>query len=305
MVKEKIPKRKERAKKQGKELRNGPVRHKMSGQPAYIGGTVKRKRREQPLFPAEGRDPVPEVFRNRIRKKRGPPPEAAGARHDVPPESGKTFKNKKGIAVMPEFENADIKHTDPEITDFINEHKATVYAACGACGLCEADWDGVLYAVGLKYARGKMEFDPSKKASMSTFVYKVSQNEAINAWKKNKYYHYAEPASEEKKPKEDGVSEHNMAEEDCWLRINEALNRLSARRRAPEQIVIFIRHAIFQEPRDVVAEKLDVTPGRVSMTKNRLLPKFKRLLDTIAEEEAKGLFSKQGDKVFIRKEDLL
>ena len=54
-----------------------------------------------------------------------------------------------------------------------------------------------------------------------------------------------------------------------------------------------------------MAEKLDVTPGRVSMTKNRLLPKFKRLLDTIAEEEAKGLFSKQGDKVFIRKEDLL
>ena len=85
---------------------------------------------------------------------------------------------------MPESKNVDLKHSEREIAVFVKEYKQTIYGACDACGLGEADRDGMAYAAALKYACGKMESDLSKKADMNTFVCKVSRNEAINAWKK-------------------------------------------------------------------------------------------------------------------------
>ena len=71
---------------------------------------------------------------------------------------------------MLESQNVDIKHSEREIADFVEEYKQTIYGACDACGLGEADRDGVAYAAALKYACGKMESDLSKKADMNTFV---------------------------------------------------------------------------------------------------------------------------------------
>ena len=218
---------------------------------------------------------------------------------------------------MFKFKNAEIKHSEREVSDFIKKYTNTIYKACSSTPLCEADWNVVVSEVGLKYACGKLEFDASKKAAMSTFVYTVARNDALNEWKRCKANHFSvtDPmvlAGTEGGVQTDAVDdvkqqiffEESMSREDCWLRINEALNRLSAECRTPGRIAIFIRHVFFREPRDVVAKRFNVTANTVSVTKSRLLKGLKRHLKTIAEEEAKGLYSKKGDKVFIRKEDL-
>ena len=223
---------------------------------------------------------------------------------------------------MFKFENADIKHSEREVTGFIKEYTNTIHKACSSTPLDEADWGVVVSDVALKYACGKLEFDASKKASMNTFVYTVARNEALNVWKSYKSNHFiaTDPVvlggkkdssfSEGGAPSEAGednqpqiVFEESMSREDCWLRINEALNRLSAECRNPGRIAIFIRHVFFQEPRNVVARKFKVSANTVSVTKSRLLPRLRRHLKTIAEEEAKGLYSKRGSKVFIRREN--
>ena len=206
---------------------------------------------------------------------------------------------------MPDFESADFKHSEREVLAFVKEYKATIYNACSATCLCRADWDAVVCEVAVKYANGKMEFDPSKNASMKTFVYKVARNEAVNAWKKYKTHHFVATDPEEITAKHDDetVTEVRMAKEDSVLRANEALNRLSAGCRNPKRIAIFIRHVLFLEPREAVARRFRVSVNTVSMAKTHLLPKFRRHLDDIAEEEAKGLYAKRGDKVFLRKED--
>ena len=97
--------------------------------------------------------------------------------------------------------------------------------------------------------------------------------------------------------------ESSMSRKDWLLRVNEALNRLSAKCRNPRRIAIFISHAIFMEPCEEVARRFGVSKYTVSMAKHDMLQKLERQLEEIAEEEAKGLFSKRGDKVFLREED--
>ena len=58
-----MPLRLDDKKDERKELKDGLVRHKMSGYRVYIGGMVKMKRHGRPLHPAESREPVSEVFR--------------------------------------------------------------------------------------------------------------------------------------------------------------------------------------------------------------------------------------------------
>lgn len=206
---------------------------------------------------------------------------------------------------MSKFESVDAKHSDREITGFVKEYTGVIRKACSTTPLCEADWDAVVYEVAVKFADGKLEYDPSRNASMATFVYKVARNEAVNAWKKYKTHHFiaTDPAELVAQSEDECFTESRMSREDCVLRLNEALNRLSAGCRTPKRITIFIRHVIFLESREAVAERFGVTVNTVSMAKTHLLPKFRGHLKAIAEEEAKGLYAKRGDKVFLRKEE--
>lgn len=205
---------------------------------------------------------------------------------------------------MSEFERDGFKHSEREIADFVKEYRGVICRACASTGLCRADWEAVVYDVAVKYADGRMEYDPSKNAAMSTYVYAIARREAINTWKKSKAGRCIVTDPGDIVFQGGWFSETRMSKEDCVLRINEALNRLSAGRRNPQRIAIFIRHAILQESRESVARRFGVSIDTVSMAKHNLLPKFGGHLKAIAEEEAKGLYSKRGDKVFIRKEDL-
>lgn len=219
-------------------------------------------------------------------------------------------------------EDVDFKHSNREVTDFIKEYKNTIYKACSFTPLREADWDVVLNRVALKFARGRLVYDPSK-ASMKTFVFTVAKNDALNEWRKSKPHRLLvfEPEILSATPSGTTLSldgentvelsellrlglDSDLSREDCWVRINEALNRLSTECRNPNRIPIFIRHVFFRERRDAVAKRFNVSANTVSLTSTRLLPRLQRHLKTIAEEEAKGLFSKKGDKIFIRREDL-
>lgn len=223
---------------------------------------------------------------------------------------------------MFEFNDADFKHSNREITDFIKQYKNTIYRACGFSPLREADWDVVVNAVALKFARGKLVHDPAK-ASMKTFVFTVAKRQALNEWRKSKPHRLliVAPETMSSTPGDtslilDGENtvelsvllhsglDGDLSREDCWLRINEALYRLSTECRNPNRIPILIRHAFFRERRDAVAKRFNVSANTVSLIKNRLMPRLNNHLKTIAEEEAKGLFSKKGNKIFIRREDL-
>ena len=206
---------------------------------------------------------------------------------------------------MSKFEGDGAKHSDREVADFVKTYTGVIYKACSTTPLCRADWDTVVYEVAVKFADGRLEYDPSKKASMATFVYTVARNEAINTYMKSRPDRCTikDPAEILELRAGESFTEGRMTTEDCLARANEALNRLSAGCRNPKRIAIFIRHVLFLEPREVVAKRFGVSINTVSMAKTHLLPKFRRHLDDIAEEEARGLYSKRGDKVFLRKED--
>ena len=223
---------------------------------------------------------------------------------------------------MFEFNDADFKHSDREITDFIKLYQKTIYKACSFTPLRDADWDVVLYEVALKFARGKLVYDPAK-ASMKTFVFTIAKRQALSEWRKSKPHRLliVAPETMSSTPGDtslilDGENtvelsvllhsglDSDLSREDCWLRINEALYRLSTECRNPNRIPILIRHAFFRERRDAVAKRFNVSANTVSLIKNRLMPRLNNHLKTIAEEEAKGLFSKKGNKIFIRREDL-
>ncbi len=206
---------------------------------------------------------------------------------------------------MSKFEGDGAKHSEREVADFVKRYTGVIYKACSTTPLCRADWDTVVYEVAVKFADGRLEYDPSKKASMATFVYTVARNEAINTYMKSRPDRCTikDPAEILELRAGESFTEGRMTKEDCLLRANEALNRLSAGCRNPKRVSIFVHSVFFLEPPELVAKRFGVSVGTVNMAKNNLLPKFRGHLEDIAEEEAKGLYSKRGDKVFLRKED--
>ena len=60
-------------------------------------------------------------------------------------------------------------HSNAEIVRFEKDYKLVIFQACKDAKLRRCDWEAVKNLVLEKYAQGRIEYDPAKKAKPTTY----------------------------------------------------------------------------------------------------------------------------------------
>ena len=77
---------------------------------------------------------------------------------------------------MKKKDSGNFVHTDSEIVRFIEDYKLIIYKACKDAWLRKCDWEIVESDMAIKFAQGRIEYDPTRGVKASSYYYKIAWN---------------------------------------------------------------------------------------------------------------------------------
>lgn len=178
-------------------------------------------------------------------------------------------------------------HSNAEVVRFEKEYRSVIFQACKDAMLRRCDWETVESLVLEKYAQGKIEYNPTKKAKPTSYYYAIARNCAIDEIRKRHRLVELDDKSEDELH-----DEHDqfamMAREDEKEIVKEAFKRLAMECRDRQKVQILLRYVVNGEDRARLAEELEVTEDYVSLVKNRWLPRLQKLVCEVVREDRDG-----------------
>ena len=71
-----------------------------------------------------------------------------------------------------------------QVKQFLNENRQVIYSACRSKGLRRSDWEIVENSMAIKFAQGKIQYNPERGVKRTTYIYAIARNTAIDLFKK-------------------------------------------------------------------------------------------------------------------------
>lgn len=178
-----------------------------------------------------------------------------------------------------------------EVEEFYNDSEYTnvIYNACWKNGLDRSRWDEVRNTVAIKFGQGKLKYDPTRGATLTTFIFTVAENAALSLLRSqhSDLFQDKDEAFLEKIGKEYKSCRMTEKEDDLLL-VREALRRLHEKTGNKRNLEILLRYVVNGEKREVLAREYGVTADQVSLVKHRLLPQFQHYLEEVIKEDEQG-----------------
>lgn len=137
-----------------------------------------------------------------------------------------------------------------------------------------------------KYAQGKIEYNPTKKAKPTSYYYAIARNCAIDMLRSQRFVELDDKAEAEIHDERDKFA--MMESEDEKRIVEEALKRLAVECRDRQKIQILLRYAVNGEERANIAQEFRVSDDFVSLVKNRWLPRLQKLVREVIREDRDG-----------------
>ena len=177
-------------------------------------------------------------------------------------------------------------HSNDEVVRFDKEYRLVVFQACKDAMLRRCDWEAVENMVLEKYAQGRIEYDPTKKAKPTSYYYAIAKNCAIDMLRKQRFVELDDNAEAEIRDEHDQFA--MMESEDEKGIVEEAFKRLSVECRDRQKVQILLRYAVNGEERANIAQEFCVSDDFVSLVKNRWLPRLQKLVREVIQEDRDG-----------------
>ena len=177
-------------------------------------------------------------------------------------------------------------HSNDEVVRFDKEYRLVVFQACKDAMLRRCDWEAVENMVLEKYAQGRIEYDPTKKAKPTSYYYAIAKNCAIDMLRKQRFVELDDNAEAENRDEHDQFA--MMESEDEKRIVEEAFKRLAVECRDQQKVQILLRYAVNGEERANIAQEFCVSDDFVSLVKNRWLPRLQKLVREVIREDRDG-----------------
>ena len=186
-------------------------------------------------------------------------------------------------------------HDNAEIVRFDKDYKLVIFQACKDAKLRCCDWEAVKNLVLEKYAQGRIEYNPTKKAKPTSDYYAIAKNCAIDMLRKQRFVELDDKEEAEIRDEHDQFA--MMEGEDEKGIVEEAFKRLAVECRDRQKVQILLRYVVNGEERTRLAEEFGVTDDFVSLVKNRWLPRLQKLVREVMQEDANGKLRFSNDDI--------
>ncbi len=179
--------------------------------------------------------------------------------------------------------------TDAEIENFINNYKGVIFQACKAACLRSSDYETVLNNVAMKFAEGRIEFNPARGAKFSTYIYLVAKNCARDEMRWQHTERFQEMEDNDWERIADRRDDYGKGEaDDKTLVVKEALKRLVKEMHDKTKVEMLVRFVINGEERQDLANDFQVDVDYISLVKTRYLPRLQKLMKEVLKEDGEG-----------------
>ena len=194
------------------------------------------------------------------------------------------------------LQNLTFVHTNSEIKTWLDKLKPTIIMGCINAKLPSIDFRCVISNVAIKYATGKIKYDPTRGAKESTHLYRIAYNEACDY--RRKFYDRSVGFEEgEKERIPDTVKfAPTSARLDVHFLVREALNRL-ARECVQESLEILVRSVILQEKREELAQIYGKQPDYISLVKTRYHQRLQHHFRAALREDRQGVLKPSANRI--------
>ena len=184
------------------------------------------------------------------------------------------------------MENSVFVAVNNKANEFVNKYKWLIVKACMSVGLQPSDHYIVIDELAYKYANGTLNYDETKGAKESTFVYMKAHNLAYDICCKG-----ISPEVSLEDNEWNAIAErhpvHSSCAEDEQFIVREALNRL-AKYSDSRKVEILVRYVLLGEDRDELAKEYNERPDNLSLIKTRMLPLLQNHVRNVMREDAEG-----------------
>ena len=177
-------------------------------------------------------------------------------------------------------------HSNDEVVRFDREYRLVVFQACKDAMLRRCDWEAVENMVLEKYAQGRIEYNPTRKAKPTSYYYAIAKNCAIDMLRKQRFVELDDKEEAEIRDEHDQFA--MMEGEDEKGIVEEAFKRLAVECRDRQKVQILLRYAVNGEERANIAQEFCVSDDFVSLVKNRWLPRLQKLVREVIREDWDG-----------------
>ena len=177
-------------------------------------------------------------------------------------------------------------HSNDEVVRFDKEYRLVVFQACKDAMLRRCDWEAVENMVLEKYAQGRIEYNPTKKAKPTSYYYAIAKNCAIDMLRKQRFVELDDNAEAEIRDERDQFA--MMESEDDKEIVEEAFKRLAVECRDRQKVQILLQYVVNGEERANIAQEFCVSDDFVSLVKNRWLPRLQKLVREVIREDRDG-----------------
>ena len=180
-------------------------------------------------------------------------------------------------------------HTDSEIVRFIKDYRLIIYKACKTANLNRCDWENVESEMALKYASGRINYDPARGFKDTTYVFAIALNVARDQMRSRHPERFQEMEDKDWNSIADKLDRHKQREAvDDKVIVMEALRRLVKKCQDKKKIEILLRYVVEKTDRTQLAEEFGVTADYISGVKNRWLPCLQELVKEVQKEDQEG-----------------
>lgn len=176
--------------------------------------------------------------------------------------------------------------SNEEIAKFKIENELIINKACSEAQLRHSDWDYVLGDMLVKYATGKLDYNPAFNAKYSTYIYTVALHCAIDAVRRLHTKRFQDLEGKDWDnfgDKRDNNSKSKADDENVV--VTEAIRRLAKEMRDKTKVEILVRSVLNRESREKLADEYDVESDYISLVKTRYLPRFQNIVREVLREE--------------------
>ena len=177
-------------------------------------------------------------------------------------------------------------HSNAEIVRFDKDYKPVIFQACKDATLRRCDWEIVENLVLEKFAQGRIEYDPTRKAKPTSYYYAIARNCAKDELRRQRFVELDEKQEAEIRDEHDQFG--MMEREDEKGILKESFKRLAVECRDRQKVQILLRYAVNGEERTTLAKEFGVSDDFVSLVKNRWLPRLQKLVREVIREDMDG-----------------
>ena len=187
---------------------------------------------------------------------------------------------------MKKKESGNFVHEDSEVVSFINEYKLIIYKACKDAWLRKCDWEIVENDMAIKYALGRIEYDPTRGVKASSYYYTIAWNSAKDQIRQQlRFVELDDKEIEHVLDEQDLFAQ--ITDKDKQLLFTEAFRRLAKEMRDKRKVEILYRY-IFGENRARLAKEYGIDNDDISLVRTRYFPRLQKLFIKVQREDEEG-----------------